>query len=66
MFFMNYAQVWCSKVTDQAAKRRVLSNTHSPPEFRVIGPTSNFNEFDRVFGCKPGQRNSRVDKCTVW
>ncbi len=34
--------------------------------FRVIGPTSNFDEFDRAFGCKPGQGNSRVNKCTVW
>ena len=23
-----------------------------------IGPTSNFDEFDRVFSCKPGQGNS--------
>ena len=34
--------------------------------FRVLGPTSNFVEFDRVFGCKPGQGNSRVKKCIVW
>ncbi|CAF4525899.1 unnamed protein product, partial [Rotaria sp. Silwood2] len=27
--------------------------------FRVIGSTSNFIEFDRVFSCKPGQSNSR-------
>ncbi len=34
--------------------------------FRVHGPTSNFDQFDRVFGCKPGQGNSRLNKCTVW
>lgn len=34
--------------------------------FRVIGSTSNFVEFDRVFGCKPGQGNSRVEKCDIW
>lgn len=34
--------------------------------FRVLGPTSNFPEFDRVFQCKPGQGNSRTNKCTVW
>ncbi|CAF3835985.1 unnamed protein product, partial [Adineta steineri] len=33
---------------------------------KVNGPTSNFVEFDRAFNCKPGQRNSRVKKCTVW
>ncbi len=34
--------------------------------FRVTGPTSNFKEFDRAFGCKEGQGNSRVNKCVVW
>ena len=34
--------------------------------FRSIGSTSNFDEFDRAFGCKPGQGNSRVNKCGVW
>ncbi|CAF4136727.1 unnamed protein product [Rotaria sp. Silwood2] len=34
--------------------------------FRVIGSTSNFVEFDRVFSCKPGQSNSRLNKCTLW
>ena len=33
---------------------------------RVLGPLSNFVEFDRVFSCTPGQGNSRVKKCTVW
>ncbi len=34
--------------------------------FRVLGSTSNFDEFDRVFRCKPGQGNSRMNKCVVW
>ncbi|CAF2118844.1 unnamed protein product [Rotaria magnacalcarata] len=66
MFFINYAQVWCSKMTDSYAMNRVLTGVHSPGQFRVLGPTSNFDEFDRVFGCKPGHGNSRVNKCTVW
>ncbi|CAF1088486.1 unnamed protein product [Rotaria sordida] len=66
MFFINYAQVWCSKMTDSYAMNRVLTGVHSPGQFRVLGPTSNFDEFDRVFSCKPGQGNSRVNKCIVW
>ncbi|CAF4175418.1 unnamed protein product [Rotaria magnacalcarata] len=38
-----------------AAYSYVLKDTHSPPEFRINGPTSNFVEFDRVFDCQPGQ-----------
>ncbi|CAF0728323.1 unnamed protein product [Adineta steineri] len=66
MFFINYAHTWCTKMTDSYALNRVLSDVHSLGQFRVIGPTSNFAEFDRAFNCKPGQGNSRVKKCTVW
>ncbi|CAF2049942.1 unnamed protein product [Rotaria magnacalcarata] len=59
MFFINYAHTWCSKMTDSYAMNRVLSDVHSLGQFRVIGPTSNFVEFDRVFKCQPGQGNSR-------
>ncbi|CAF3001371.1 unnamed protein product [Rotaria sp. Silwood2] len=66
MFFINYAHTWCSKMTDSYTQNRVLSDVHSLGQFRVIGPTSNFVEFDRVFNCRPGQGNSRVQKCIVW
>ncbi|CAF0749316.1 unnamed protein product [Rotaria sp. Silwood1] len=66
MFFINYAHTWCSKMTDSYARNRVLSDVHSLGPLRVIGPTSNFVEFDRVFNCRPGQGNSRVEKCIVW
>ncbi|CAF1405819.1 unnamed protein product [Adineta steineri] len=66
MFFINYAHIWCEKMTDSSARDRVESIDHSLGQFRVNGPTSNFVESDRAFNCKPGQGNSRVNKCTVW
>ncbi|CAF3613336.1 unnamed protein product [Rotaria sp. Silwood1] len=66
LFFINYGQIWCSKMTDANALNRILTGVHSPGEFRVRGPTSNFVEFDRVFNCRPGDGNSQVNKCTVW
>ncbi|CAF1075040.1 unnamed protein product [Adineta ricciae] len=66
MFFINYAQVWCAKTTDSYAMSRILTGYHSPGQFRVLGTTSNFEAFDRVFRCRPGQGNSRTNKCTVW
>ncbi|CAF2099472.1 unnamed protein product [Rotaria magnacalcarata] len=66
MFFINYAHTWCTKMTDAYALSRLLTDVHSLGQFRAIGPTSNFDEFDRAFSCKPGQGNSRVDKCIVW
>ncbi|CAF3878144.1 unnamed protein product [Rotaria sp. Silwood1] len=67
MFFINYGQIWCSKMTDANALNRILTGVHSPGEFRVRGPTSNFDEFDRAFQCSPGQNNkSQNPKCAVW
>ncbi|CAF0965181.1 unnamed protein product [Adineta ricciae] len=66
LFFINYGQVWCSKMTNANALNRVLTGVHSPGQFRVIGPTSNFEEFATVFSCKPGQNNSPVNRCSVW
>lgn len=66
LFFINFAHTWCIKMTDAYALNRVLNDVHSLGQFRIIGPTSNFDEFDRAFKCKPGQKNSRINKCTVW
>ncbi|CAF1616696.1 unnamed protein product [Adineta steineri] len=66
MFFMNFGHTWCTKMTNEAAHLYMDRDVHSPEQFRINGPTSNFVEFDRVFGCKTGQGNSRVNKCNVW
>ncbi|CAF3365460.1 unnamed protein product [Rotaria sp. Silwood1] len=66
LLFINYGQIWCAKIRDSFMSNFILADVHSPPQFRVIGSTSNFVEFDRAFGCKPGQLNSRVNKCILW
>jgi membrane metallo-endopeptidase-like protein 1 len=66
LFFINYAQIWCQKITDQALESRILTGVHSPGEFRVIGPTSNSPFFSKVFNCKANQSNNPNNKCSVW
>jgi membrane metallo-endopeptidase-like protein 1 len=66
LFFINYAQVWCTKYRSQSLMLRVLNSNHSPGEFRIIGPTSNSEAFERVFKCRKGQRNNPIKKCSVW
>jgi len=34
LFFINYGQIWCSKMTDENARTRVLTGVHSPGRFR--------------------------------
>jgi len=53
-FFMGYAQIWRSKYREEATRRQVLTDPHSPPHFRVNGPLRNFGPFYEAFGLKPG------------
>jgi predicted metalloendopeptidase len=42
------------------------ANPHSPSEFRVNGAVSNFDQFQKAFGCKTGQPTVRANACRVW
>ena len=52
-FFMAWAQVWRSKYRDDALRQRILTDPHSPPEFRVNGVVRNFDEWYEAFDVGP-------------
>jgi putative endopeptidase len=54
--FLGFAQIWRSKYRDGAMRQQVLSNPHSPAQFRVIGPTRNIDEWYQAFNVGPGDR----------
>jgi putative endopeptidase len=53
-FFIGFAQIWRSAMRDDAMRQRVLTNTHSPAEYRVNQVLRNFDAFHVAFGTKPG------------
>lgn len=53
-FFMAWAQVWRSKVTEAEERRRVLSDNHSAGQFRTNGTLRNVDAWYEAFGVKPG------------
>ena len=55
-FYLGFAQVWRGKLRDQSLRSQVLSNEHSPPQFRAIGATRNQNEWYDAFGAKQGDK----------
>ena len=65
-FFLSYGQIWCQNVTDQEARKRVLTDPHSPGEWRVNGAVQNSAAFQQVFACKPGQPMVSANACRVW
>ncbi|EDW26543.1 GL13072 [Drosophila persimilis] len=66
LFFVSFAQVWCSSTTEETNLLQVEKDPHSPSQFRVIGTLSNMKEFAEVFQCKPGKRMNPTSKCEVW
>ncbi|HLV60738.1 MAG TPA: M13 family metallopeptidase [Fredinandcohnia sp.] len=65
-FFLSYAQSWCANVREEFARMRVLTDTHSPPRYRVNGVVSNLPSFQEAFACEPGQPMAPVQRCEVW
>ena len=51
--FLGYAQVWRYKAHEETARQRLLSDPHSPPEFRVDGPVRNVDAWYQAFDIKP-------------
>ncbi|XP_077508957.1 neprilysin-2-like isoform X3 [Amblyomma americanum] len=66
LFWISAANVWCGKYRPEAMKLRIMSGSHSPPSYRVIGPMSNTPEFAQEFNCPPGSPMNPAKKCAVW
>uniref|UniRef100_A0A336LY78 CSON004984 protein n=1 Tax=Culicoides sonorensis TaxID=179676 RepID=A0A336LY78_CULSO len=58
--------VWCTSATVETTNLQIEKDPHSPPEFRVIGSLSNFEEFAMEFNCARGTRMYPIDRCEVW
>jgi predicted metalloendopeptidase len=48
-FFLAFAQSWRAKVKDETTRQRLLSNPHSPPEYRVNGVVRNVDGWYAAF-----------------
>jgi len=66
LFFVGFAQTWCSIQTPEIERMLVTVDPHSHPRYRVVGPLSNFPEFARAFQCGEGTPMRPKDVCEVW
>ena len=66
--FLGWAQVWRGKYRDDATRRQLVSDPHSPPRYRVDLPMRNIDAFYAAFGIKPGDAMYLApgDRVRIW
>lgn len=66
--FMGWALVWAQNISEKELRNRIITDPHSPGEYRVKGPLANMPEFWEAFGCKPTDPmvSKKQEKVEIW
>ena len=67
-FFLSFAQNWRRKGKDEALRRQINTDPHSPAKYRVWGPLMSFTPFYTAFNIKPGDKMfvAEKDRINIW
>lgn len=66
LFFVAYAQTWCTLYRPEGLKVQMMTDPHSPGQFRVQGPLSQSPAFAKAFSCRNASRYNPTEKCKLW
>ncbi|AYL96979.1 M13 family metallopeptidase [Mucilaginibacter celer] len=67
-FFLSWAQIWRSSQTPESAAQRILTDPHSPEQFRTNGPVGNIDAWYKAFDVQPGDKMYKKpeERIRVW
>ncbi|AII51011.1 M13 family metallopeptidase [Hymenobacter sp. APR13] len=67
-FFLAYAQIWRTNARPEYLRQQVMTDPHSPAQFRTNGPLMNMPQFYEAFGCKEDAKMVRVqsERAKIW
>jgi putative endopeptidase len=67
-FYYGFAQVWRSKTREERALQQLVTDPHSPGQFRANGASINSDGFHEAFGTKPGDGMWKApeDRIRLW
>jgi putative endopeptidase len=65
---LGWAQAWRGKLRDDAIRRQVVSDPHSPRQYRVNGVMRNIDAWYEAFQVKPGEKLfvEPKDRVRIW
>lgn len=55
-FFINWATIWRTKYRDEALRKQIKTDPHSPGQYRAVGPIANMDEFYEAFDIQEGDK----------
>jgi len=67
-FFMSWATVWRTKSRDEALKKQIKTDPHSPGQVRAVQPLRNVDAFYKAFDIKEGDKMylKPEDRVKIW
>ena len=67
-FFMGWAQVWRRLYTEQELRNRIMTDSHSPSEYRTNGIVAHLPAFYEAFDVQPGDGMwiAPEDRVRIW
>lgn len=67
-FFLAWAQVWRSNTLPETKAQLIVTDPHSPAEYRAIGPLVNMDAWYKAFNVKPGDKlyKKPEDRIKIW
>ncbi|CAH1389312.1 unnamed protein product [Nezara viridula] len=66
LFFLSFAQMWCSEYTDSSLSDTIEYDEHSPQFVRVNKVLQNTARFSEVWNCPVGSKMNPKTKCKLW
>jgi predicted metalloendopeptidase len=67
-FFMGWTQVWRRKYREDELRRRLVTDPHSPAEYRANGTVLNIDAYHEAYGTQPDDMmwKEPADRVTIW
>src|SRR6478609_10777860 len=67
-FFLSWAQVWRTNILPETAAQQIITDNHSPGQYRTIGTPVNMDAWYKAFDVKPGDKlyKKPEDRIKIW